>query len=232
MRLVTFKRAGRLEQRLGALREDGTVVDLVAADPLLEGGMLGLIAGGAASVGRRARRRGAGAGRSRARRCSRPIPRPAKNVFCVGKNYHEHAKEFADSGFDAIDEGGGARGAGGVQQAADQRDRAGRTDPRAPRPDQLGGLRGRAGGGDRPRRARHPQGGRAVPRLRLHDRQRRHRAHAAAQAPAVDPGQGHRRLLPDGPGHRDRRRGAGPRSAPPASPTSTARSGRTRPSPT
>ena len=30
-----------------------------------------------------------------------PLPRPAKNIFCVGKNYHEHAKEFAGSGFDA-----------------------------------------------------------------------------------------------------------------------------------
>jgi 2-keto-4-pentenoate hydratase/2-oxohepta-3-ene-1,7-dioic acid hydratase in catechol pathway len=30
-----------------------------------------------------------------------PIPRPAKNIFCVGKNYHEHAREFHDSGFDA-----------------------------------------------------------------------------------------------------------------------------------
>lgn len=30
-----------------------------------------------------------------------PFPRPARNVFCVGKNYREHAKEFADSGFDS-----------------------------------------------------------------------------------------------------------------------------------
>jgi 2-keto-4-pentenoate hydratase/2-oxohepta-3-ene-1,7-dioic acid hydratase in catechol pathway len=30
-----------------------------------------------------------------------PIPRPSRNVFCVGKNYHEHAKEFANSGFDS-----------------------------------------------------------------------------------------------------------------------------------
>ncbi len=30
-----------------------------------------------------------------------PIPRPSRNVFCVGKNYHEHAKEFASSGFDS-----------------------------------------------------------------------------------------------------------------------------------
>ena len=29
-----------------------------------------------------------------------PIPVPRRNVFCVGKNYHEHAKEFAQSGFD------------------------------------------------------------------------------------------------------------------------------------
>ncbi len=30
-----------------------------------------------------------------------PIPRPRRNIFCVGKNYHEHAKEFAASGFDS-----------------------------------------------------------------------------------------------------------------------------------
>jgi 2-keto-4-pentenoate hydratase/2-oxohepta-3-ene-1,7-dioic acid hydratase in catechol pathway len=29
-----------------------------------------------------------------------PIPTPRRNVFCVGKNYHEHAKEFSQSGFD------------------------------------------------------------------------------------------------------------------------------------
>jgi 2-keto-4-pentenoate hydratase/2-oxohepta-3-ene-1,7-dioic acid hydratase in catechol pathway len=30
-----------------------------------------------------------------------PIPRPRRNIFCVGKNYHEHAHEFAKSGFDS-----------------------------------------------------------------------------------------------------------------------------------
>lgn len=30
-----------------------------------------------------------------------PIPRPSRNIFCVGKNYHEHAHEFARSGFDS-----------------------------------------------------------------------------------------------------------------------------------
>jgi 2-keto-4-pentenoate hydratase/2-oxohepta-3-ene-1,7-dioic acid hydratase in catechol pathway len=29
-----------------------------------------------------------------------PIPLPQRNIFCVGKNYHEHAKEFSQSGFD------------------------------------------------------------------------------------------------------------------------------------
>ena len=30
-----------------------------------------------------------------------PIPRPRRNIFCVGKNYFEHAKEFSQSGFDS-----------------------------------------------------------------------------------------------------------------------------------
>ncbi len=30
-----------------------------------------------------------------------PFPRPSRNIFCVGKNYHEHAHEFARSGFDS-----------------------------------------------------------------------------------------------------------------------------------
>ncbi len=29
-----------------------------------------------------------------------PLPQPRRNIFCVGKNYHEHAREFARSGFD------------------------------------------------------------------------------------------------------------------------------------
>ncbi len=30
-----------------------------------------------------------------------PFPRPARNILCVGKNYHDHAREFHNSGFDA-----------------------------------------------------------------------------------------------------------------------------------
>ncbi|MEV6011311.1 fumarylacetoacetate hydrolase family protein [Streptomyces sp. NPDC051976] len=29
-----------------------------------------------------------------------PFPRPRRNIFCVGKNYHQHAAEFHASGFD------------------------------------------------------------------------------------------------------------------------------------
>lgn len=30
-----------------------------------------------------------------------PVPLPRRNIFCVGKNYHDHAHEFARSGFDS-----------------------------------------------------------------------------------------------------------------------------------
>ena len=30
-----------------------------------------------------------------------PIPKPRRNVFCIGRNYAEHAAEFARSGYDA-----------------------------------------------------------------------------------------------------------------------------------
>ncbi|MBE7941575.1 MULTISPECIES: fumarylacetoacetate hydrolase family protein [Ramlibacter] len=36
-----------------------------------------------------------------------PIPQPRRNIFCVGKNYHAHAKEFAGSGFDSSAKSGG-----------------------------------------------------------------------------------------------------------------------------
>jgi 2-keto-4-pentenoate hydratase/2-oxohepta-3-ene-1,7-dioic acid hydratase in catechol pathway len=35
-----------------------------------------------------------------------PIPVPRRNIFCVGKNYHEHAAEFGSSGFDSGSVGG------------------------------------------------------------------------------------------------------------------------------
>ena len=40
-------------------------------------------------------------------RVTAPIPKPRRNIFCVGKNYHAHAKEFAGSGFDSSAKSGG-----------------------------------------------------------------------------------------------------------------------------
>jgi 2-keto-4-pentenoate hydratase/2-oxohepta-3-ene-1,7-dioic acid hydratase in catechol pathway len=39
-------------------------------------------------------------------RLEAPIPRPHRNIFCVGKNYFEHAHEFARSGFDSSAQSG------------------------------------------------------------------------------------------------------------------------------
>jgi 2-keto-4-pentenoate hydratase/2-oxohepta-3-ene-1,7-dioic acid hydratase in catechol pathway len=98
MRLVTFVDARGT--RIGALDEAGKVLDLLAADPSLPRDMLALIAGGEAALAA-ARAAGDKAPVAEGAVILAPIPRPAKNIFCVGKNYHEHAKEFASSGFDA-----------------------------------------------------------------------------------------------------------------------------------
>jgi 2-keto-4-pentenoate hydratase/2-oxohepta-3-ene-1,7-dioic acid hydratase in catechol pathway len=98
MRLVTFKDGKGV--RLGALDEAGKVLDLSAADAALPRDMLALIAGGDAALAA-ARAAAASAPVADGATLLAPIPRPAKNIFCVGKNYHEHAKEFASSGFDA-----------------------------------------------------------------------------------------------------------------------------------
>jgi 2-keto-4-pentenoate hydratase/2-oxohepta-3-ene-1,7-dioic acid hydratase in catechol pathway len=98
MRLVTFRDSEGT--RVGALDEAGKVLDLAAADAALPRDMLALIAGGAAALAA-ARAAAAKAPVTEGAVLLAPIPRPAKNIFCVGKNYHEHAKEFASSGFDA-----------------------------------------------------------------------------------------------------------------------------------
>jgi len=73
--------------RAGALNAAGEVLDIGVSD------MLALIASGVLPDIE-------GAPVVPDARILAPIPRPPKNVFCVGKNYQEHAKEFAVSGFD------------------------------------------------------------------------------------------------------------------------------------
>lgn len=96
--------------RFGTVIMDGTrrVVALDASDALLH--PLDL-PDAEARLGVAALARRAAAGLPMPRRCSpvaradalieAPIPRPLRNIFCVGKNYFEHAQEFARSGFDS-----------------------------------------------------------------------------------------------------------------------------------
>ena len=100
MKLVTFESGGR--RRIGVMETEDKIADVAAADPSLPTDMLPLIAGWA-PLSSRLRDAVARAPRVRLADVTlkAPLPRPPRNIFCVGKNYHEHAKEFASSGFDA-----------------------------------------------------------------------------------------------------------------------------------
>lgn len=107
MRLVTFRQAGAV--KIGALIEQGNlIVDFRAADATLPADMLGFIAAGPAALQAARAAVDSGFHRVNAGDCEllAPIPLPARNIFCVGKNYHEHAREFARSGFDSSNTGG------------------------------------------------------------------------------------------------------------------------------
>ena len=97
MRLVTFTIASG-SPRIGAL--DGDVVaDIAAGDTALPGDMIDLIASWDL------KRVEAAVARSPKMPLSdvRILPplKVRKNVFAVGRNYHDHAQEFSRSGFDA-----------------------------------------------------------------------------------------------------------------------------------
>ncbi|MGE3864807.1 MAG: fumarylacetoacetate hydrolase family protein [Burkholderiaceae bacterium] len=98
MRLVTF--SDDAGQRVGCLDGDD-ILDLTGSGlPADMPSLIDLLVrDGAGSV----RGKLVGARRLPASSVSlcAPMPRPRKNLFCVGKNYHEHAKEFAASGYDA-----------------------------------------------------------------------------------------------------------------------------------
>ena len=83
--------------RVGAVLEDGRVVDLLAAGVAAAADMIGLIeAGPAALAAARAAAASPPAGAVLAREAARleaPIPRPRRNVFCVGRNYMDHVAE-------------------------------------------------------------------------------------------------------------------------------------------
>jgi 2-keto-4-pentenoate hydratase/2-oxohepta-3-ene-1,7-dioic acid hydratase in catechol pathway len=100
MRLVTFRRPTGPGAVLGLIDGEGQVRDLAAADASLPHTMIDLIKGGDAALAA-VRAAAETAPVVAEAKLLAPITRPRKNIFCVGKNYREHAKEFANSGFDA-----------------------------------------------------------------------------------------------------------------------------------
>lgn len=101
MRLVTFSDAQGM--RIGVHDPaSNTIVDL-AAGTRLPRDMNAFIALGKNGLSRARRAVKSGEGRipAGAVKLHAPIPRPAKNILCVGKNYYEHAREFHASGVDA-----------------------------------------------------------------------------------------------------------------------------------
>ncbi len=98
MRLVVFQ-TGADTPRVGELSTDGTNVSpLVVSGPVArEGVLLALDEDGRV----RALPRSGENLRLSDLKLLAPVPRPRRNVFCVGKNYHEHVKEFARSGYDS-----------------------------------------------------------------------------------------------------------------------------------
>jgi 2-keto-4-pentenoate hydratase/2-oxohepta-3-ene-1,7-dioic acid hydratase in catechol pathway len=82
--------------------ESNSIVDL-AAGSRLPRDMTQFVALGKNGVQRARRAVKSGEGRVAfdAVKVHAPFPRPARNILCVGKNYHDHAREFHSSGFDA-----------------------------------------------------------------------------------------------------------------------------------
>ena len=104
MRLATFIHEGR--QRLGALDPGSdSLTDLSRAAPDLPGDMGALIALGADGLAAVRQAVEAADGDARlaldAVTLCAPLWPPVRDPFAVGRNYHEHAQEFHDSGFDA-----------------------------------------------------------------------------------------------------------------------------------
>jgi 2-keto-4-pentenoate hydratase/2-oxohepta-3-ene-1,7-dioic acid hydratase in catechol pathway len=93
MRLATFQSAG--ERRIG--RVDTALMCVYPFDVALADSALGV----AALIGSERMPREMSAVPLAHVTLEAPLPRPARNIFCVGKNYHAHAREFAQSGFDS-----------------------------------------------------------------------------------------------------------------------------------
>ncbi len=90
MKFATFELDGR--EQVGLVESDhvfpidaGDMVDLITRFDTVKSGLA-------------TQRRGIALGDVR---LLAPIPRPRRNIFCVGKNYRDHAHEFSRSGYEA-----------------------------------------------------------------------------------------------------------------------------------
>ena len=101
MRLVTLSDAQGMRIGVHDL-ESNTIVDLAAVSRLPRD-MTQFVALGKKGLQRAKRAVKSGEARIPAGsvKIHAPFPRPAKNILAVGKNYHDHAREFHGSGFDA-----------------------------------------------------------------------------------------------------------------------------------
>jgi 2-keto-4-pentenoate hydratase/2-oxohepta-3-ene-1,7-dioic acid hydratase in catechol pathway len=82
--------------RVGQVSDDLSQIEEFSIDAdLSEQGVVGILKAGHESLKRAAKH-----SMSDVILCA-PVPRPRRNIFCVGKNYFEHAKEFSGSGFDS-----------------------------------------------------------------------------------------------------------------------------------
>lgn len=105
MRFVTFSAQGT-KNRPGVLDAAGqTIVDLEAEG--IASDITALIAQGEKGIDavRRALKQPKRTVPLAQATLGAPIPRPRRNIMCVGKNYFEHSKEFEKSGFDSTSGG-------------------------------------------------------------------------------------------------------------------------------
>jgi 2-keto-4-pentenoate hydratase/2-oxohepta-3-ene-1,7-dioic acid hydratase in catechol pathway len=107
MLLVTFIDDG--DARVGVLdRARAEVVDLSRAAPALPQEMRAFIAAGEAALAEARRAVAGGVARLPLTRVklAAPLPRPARNIICVGKNYREHAREVQATALAGADKDG------------------------------------------------------------------------------------------------------------------------------
>jgi 2-keto-4-pentenoate hydratase/2-oxohepta-3-ene-1,7-dioic acid hydratase in catechol pathway len=98
MRFATFT-DGR-QRYVGKVSPDGeTITTLDLADEFAEKGVLGLMEW--ATQGQDLDQYAGASVPVSSVRLEAPIPRPRRNIFCVGRNYHAHAKELSGSVFKA-----------------------------------------------------------------------------------------------------------------------------------